>query len=270
MKKVFAVSVLVMLVLEACMAKAQNNSYANDALDFVSKGWFVDDEVHDWTFVSADAPSFVISVNADVTEYMSAGLKFRVTQSGVDELFFVTKVGAYTAGSTELTLYGGTDYELADVDITEVAYSRVQSPYGFPLNAEKWTIEVIETNNYSQAATSGTWYNIGGLSIDLKVGSWYVGYYASVEADSSAIGFIYNSVTLSDNASTESNIKMRTGQYSNSSTLIVSDVFIETRITLDINQTYYLLLSGNSATLTVVEINGAQKATILYAICAYL
>ena len=98
-----------------------------------------------WTFSSADSPTFVISVNADMTALITAGTQIQLTQSATVKYFIVTAVGAYSGGATLITVYGGTDYTLANSAITSPNYSYAKAPTGFPLSPAKWT---VTTNHF--------------------------------------------------------------------------------------------------------------------------
>lgn len=262
-------AVLVLFLIGGCiMAKAQNNSYVVDTVDFTSNGWVVDDEVHQWSFVSASAPSFVVSVNADVTGYMSAGMKFRVSQS-TDQLFFVSKVSSYVGGTTELTLFGGTNYELADDAITEVAYSRVQAPYGFSLDPEIWIIKLTDTSLRSRASpVADSWYQLDAShAITIPPGYWKIGYKTLANC-----GTVNNSMdiwtSLSTNISTPSDNEM-TNSFSffigATGVSFYSASSAEKVISLD-NETVYYLIIRSHYSPAFIYTRGDLNTTVIYAI----
>jgi len=65
-------------------------------------------------------------------------------QQGSVKYFIITGVG-YSSPSTVLTLYGGTDYDLANSAIIEPYFSMAKTPYGFPLDEAKWRVEGLVT-----------------------------------------------------------------------------------------------------------------------------
>jgi hypothetical protein len=71
------------------------------------------------TFSSADAPTYVASTSVDLTGVISVGMKLKLTQTTV-KYFIVTAIN-----TTTITLYGGTDYTLANATITLPYYSVV-------------------------------------------------------------------------------------------------------------------------------------------------
>ncbi len=126
------------------------------------------------TYTSADDPTFVASLAADVTSYVSVGMKMKLTQSATIKYFIIT---AITANS--ITLYGGTDYDLANEDISAVYFSPHKEPHGFPMNPTKWTVEITDNTQRSQAnPAANTWYNLGTQSITIPIGIWDVSFVA--------------------------------------------------------------------------------------------
>jgi hypothetical protein len=130
-----------------------------------------------WTYDSADAPTYVISVDNDQTTIISVGMKLRLTHAAATKYFIVTAVGAFGAGVTLITVYGGTDYTLAAGAITVPYYSPVKAPFGFPLNPAKWTVEITDVTSRVQATpTSNQYYNLGAVSISIPIGLWNTSY----------------------------------------------------------------------------------------------
>ena len=133
-------------------------------------------DANTWTYSSADAPTFVISINADMTAMLTVGCKIKLTQTTV-KYFIVTVVGAYSGGVTLVTVYGGTDYTLANAAISSPNYSYAKSPTGFPMSPVKWTVELSDNTDRSQSSpVSGTWYNINSNTITIPIGTWEVDY----------------------------------------------------------------------------------------------
>lgn len=86
-----------------------------------NNGWI---EVSDiWTFAS----STTINIPTGGTVKYQKGMKIRFKQGG-DYKYFVIK----TLTSTLLTTFSGTDYTVANSAITDIAFSYIESPYGFP------------------------------------------------------------------------------------------------------------------------------------------
>jgi len=129
-----------------------------------------------WSYSSADAPIFVISVNNDQTGIIGVGMKIKLTQ-GTDKYFIVHAVGAFSGGVTLLTVYGGTDFTLANSAIATPSWSSHEAPLGFNLNRDKWSVILFDTTNASIATpTHQVWLNPGSLSIVAPIGAWNVSY----------------------------------------------------------------------------------------------
>ncbi len=186
MKIKMLVLVVLVLALEACMAKAQNNSYVVDVQDFAASGWIADDEEHTWTLASvsttADADVYVVTVDADVTGTIGANFKVRLKDGGTTKYFGVLSVGAYSGGLTTLYLFGGTDYVLSGT-IGEFSYSSARAPFGWPMNPNKWTI-LFEDNTYISDGTvvDGEYKNQGSYALTAPAGLWNISYITRSQA----------------------------------------------------------------------------------------
>jgi hypothetical protein len=93
-------------------------------------GWIPAGET--WTYNSADDPTYTFTISGDKTDKYSAGMRIKLTQTTA-KYFIITKV-AYSSPNTTITVYGGTDYDLANAAITSPYYSTQKAPQGFPLN----------------------------------------------------------------------------------------------------------------------------------------
>ena len=123
-----------------------------------------------WTYSSADAPTYVISVDADMTTTIGVGQRIKLTHAAAVKYFIVTAVGAYSGGVTLITVYGGTDYTLAATAITLPYYSMVKAPFGFPLDPTKWTQQLVDIADRSTAGpTVSVWYNVRSISISIPI-----------------------------------------------------------------------------------------------------
>jgi hypothetical protein len=241
-----------------------------------------------WQAISAtgtsgtlDSPVFEISFGADMTAIIGLGDRIKITQT-TTKYFIVVKVGAYSAGATIVTCYGGTDYTLVasgTTAITNPYVSHIKAPFGFPLSPAKWTVTTSNTSNCGKnSPSSSTWYGGAGLSatgpsIDIPIGAWYVYWKAAIEvvtpagtASTSARG------TLSTANNSETNVNMtmvRTLNYTAAITdrtaFSPSDTIVVTTKT-----THYLNILTGSASMTSIGIRGDSVATIIRAVCAYL
>jgi hypothetical protein len=234
-------------------------------------GWVAAGET--WTYVSADGPTGVFSVPADVTTKYQAGQRVKYTQT-TPKYGIITAVGAFGAGVTPITIYGGTDYTLANAAITSPLYSIVKAPLGFPMSPAKWTETFTDTSTRTQASpTAGIWYNVGSLQLSIPIGVWNVEYLAQVKSSKSAATQLDAKLTLSTANNSESDIAMSayfvTGGASG--TLILeAKAHMSRLLALAAKTTYYLnMLTGTAGTASII-INGANTTTIIRAVSAYL
>ena len=145
-------------------------------------GWIPAGET--WTYASADDPTFTFTISGDKTSKYSAGMRISLVQTST-KYFIITKV-AYSAPDTTITIFGGTDYVLANAAITSPYYSREKAPYGFPLSPAVWTQQTTDTTLRSQSSPAdNTWYNLGSLSIVAPIGIWLASYQVTVQANKS-------------------------------------------------------------------------------------
>lgn len=234
-------------------------------------GWIDADET--WTYASADDPTYTFTIASfDATTKYSAGMRIKLTQT-TEKYFIITKVVFDDPGST-ITIYGGTDYDLANAAITDPFYSLVKAPHGFPLSPAKWTVTTTDTNNTTQATpVAGTWYNIGSLSIVVPVGVWEVEYQMMMFFNDNTVTTIDMYTTLSTGTTTESDTKWTNRVYivgasGNLDLLIPS--YRRHLVTQNTKQTYYLNGKTATANMDNISFRGGDGDIKLYAVCAYL
>ena len=111
-------------------ASATTLATSESIKNFVGNGWTP--ALETWTYASADDPTYTFTISGDLTDKYSAGMRIKLTQTTA-KYFIITKV-AYSSPNTTITVYGGTDYDLANATITNPYYSVVKAPQGFPLD----------------------------------------------------------------------------------------------------------------------------------------
>jgi hypothetical protein len=234
-------------------------------------GWISAGET--WTYASADDPTYTFTVAADVTTKYSVGMKIKLTQ-GTVKYFIITAVSTYSGGKTTITVYGGTDYDLASSAISANAYSMMRTPVGFPMSPTKWTEELEDTTNRTQASPSANvWYNIGSLSLSVPIGSWNLGYSLCLYQDGNLTAY-KGYTTLSTGSSSESDpeftqlvqVSLNTSQYQ----FVLNPVSTSKVVTLSSKTTYYLNLRAGVGSYDSINTRGADQPTIIRATCAYL
>jgi hypothetical protein len=169
--------------------------YANQSLD----GWV--SITATCTYVSADDPIFILNITGDHT-YLTPGNRFRCSQpTGGQKDFIIHAVGAYSAGVTPITIFGGTGIgstDLINEAITDVFYSREAFPAGFDSNTARWQILLLDSTDITlNVSTAYAWTNFGHF-IDVPVGEWELGYIADIRSyNLTSINAVSLSATLS-------------------------------------------------------------------------
>jgi len=241
-----------------------------DALYPPQNGWIPSTAT--WTYSSADSPTFVISINADMTTVIGVGNRIKLTQTTA-KYFIVTAVGSYSGGNTLITVYGGTDYTLANAAITSPYYSSAKSPFGFPITPSKWTVLATDGVDRSQTTpTPSTWYNLGSFSISIPVGLWKVSYVASEYGDRATVGDVGIFISLSTANNSASNSAFTRNGFGGSVTALTQIMsVVDENLNLASKTTYYLIQKTQTGSISSIQIFGAASAlTTIRAVCAYL
>lgn len=237
-------------------------------------GWNTDNNT--WTFLSADAPSYVVSVNANVTGTIGVGMKTQLTHQSTTKNFFVTAVSV-TGSTSYLNLYGGTDYTLnVTGTITNPKYSQAKSPFGFPTSPAKWTVTATDTSNRSQASpTTDVWYNLGSFNIVIPIGVWNVRYQAMISSTSTAgqtAVSVHCTMSTANNTESDSSTSSVVFNGGAAGTLFsVLSVHKAKLFTLTNKTTYFFnLKTSNSNSASIATWGASYFPTTIEAICAYL
>lgn len=234
-------------------------------------GWAVADAM---TYASADSPTFTMTCSGDQTGKYFAGMRIKLTQTTV-KYFIITKV-EYSS-STTITLYGGTDYTLANAAISDPYYSSAKAPAGFPLDPAKWTVETTDTSNRSQSnPTQNSWYNLNSLSISIPIGCWLVNYQVIVESYDDSAGSIAVQAALStanNSASDAALVSRGQGNWGSQADSDLKETLSRSKyLTLTAKTVYYLnaRVTHAGAGSWTVQFRGDEGTTIIRAVCSYL
>ncbi len=224
-----------------------------------------------WTYESGDDPSYSFSEPIDATLKYWPGMRLKCTQGGSVKQGIVTAVGAHSGGKTIITAYWGTDYDIG-ASITLPYYSPVKAPAGFPLDPNKWMVEVKDTSSRAQATpTQNQWYNVGSLTISIPIGAWHVSFQCHSRAADAAGSTYDTNTTLStannSNSDDDFMVYIATGDAAKTlSGLSSRDKYL----TLAAKTPYYLNIRTTVGGCDNIYIRGDLGATILRAVCAYL
>lgn len=246
---------------------------SSEQLNDKSGGWIpTSDNI---TFLSADSPSYLVSVGYNTTGTYGVGMKFQLTHQNQTKNFFITQV-TLTGTSTYLNLYGGTDYTLNITgSISSVKYSWEKTPYGFPTSPTKWTVTLTDTSSRTQATPSGSvYYNPGSLSISIPIGLWNVSYralsYILFNGDFVTAGAcpIYIALSTSNNSASDSDLITKTFIASVNRLNAVHQA--GKIISLTSKTSYYMNCMTDAAGINTIGMLNNQAQLVVAAVCAYL
>jgi hypothetical protein len=211
--------------------------------------------------------TFIVDTSGDLSATLSVGMKLKFTDSTV-------KYGILHAiATTRLTIYTGTDYSIVSTGaLSDTFYSMVKTPFGFPLNTEKWTVQFIDNKLAVVTPSANIWYNPLTLFITIPVGSWRVIYMATGEHYKSGdTGYKAFYVTLSTANNTESDKDFTaTSEFTTTQANILS-ISKEKNLSISSKANYYLNISTWVATAsTTLGFRGDSAKTIILAVDAYL
>ena len=234
-------------------------------------GWLSAGE--DWTFASADSPTFTFTISGDKSAKYSPGMRIRIDQSGI-KYFIITSV-SYSSPDTTITVYGGTDYTMTSATIESPCYSMLKAPVGFPLSPTKWSVSLVDSvDRYQNNPVKDTVYNLGSLSVTLPIGVWNV-FFQVVSVCAAASGSytdIYSGLSTSLSSFNNQSLRGRTYLATTSGGGIsIGNITRSTILTLTSKTTYYVLCMTDLENQLLIGFNGAADAsTEVHAICAYL
>lgn len=247
-----------------------------DDIDDTFTGWNKYTDVIP-TRASADDPTYVLTfAGVDLTSKVSVGMKIKWTQNSTVRYGFVTAISFST--DTTVTLYGGTDYDVDDTAtyaISDVYFSHHKAPLNFPLDPDKWSVEVVnESTNLQTSPTAGTWYNTGGVSIVCPIGVFLAYWTAEARVNSTNTTYFDQQITLSTASNTESDtslssvirIKIPTSDDDG----LLCNVSREGIISTTTKQTYYLNQKTDSSGVATIGIQGDKAPIIIRLTISYL
>lgn len=229
-------------------------------------GWIPAGET--WVYASADDPTFTFTIaGVDLTTKYYAGMKIKLTQTTA-KYFIITKVAFST--DTTITIYGGTDYDLANAAITSPFYSTSRSPAAFPLNPALWSVTVTDSSDRQQASpTQNTWYNLGttNCQISIPIGVWNVHYEVNAYGVKTGANLTVKT-TLSTANNTESDTNLTSAVAGNA--IAMAMVSKSKAISVASKTTYYLNALATDASVDNIDFRGDRGDTVIKAISSYL
>lgn len=213
---------------------------------------------------STDDPIFVLRFAADMTGILSPGMRIRCVQNSATIYLIIHLVGAYSGGNTDVTVYGGTNYDVLNTStypISNPFFSREKQPYGFPSDPELWELSFTDSTLRSASGTSSnTWYNPGSLSFDIFPGVWdfYYNVYAGRDASNSG----HFKFTLSTANNSESDSKNTSGFYFSTGINHFQSLFKRITFDLTTKTTYYFNVLYTGTTSGMYLNNGVMPMVV--------
>jgi hypothetical protein len=242
-------------------------------------GWIPSSDT--WTYSSVDDPTGVVTVNADLTGVLSAGMRIKFTNNSQTVYGIITKTPTYSSPNTTVTFLHEIDpsdsqalHLMQNSAITAPYYSHQKAPFGFPLEIDKWSVISEDTTRRSNTSTPSVYSACGSSGFSIPIGSWDVYASCSFGVICSSNGEAQCYVALSTSASSVSDsryikwndIRQNEGADGRS----IAAFVIDAKLTLASKTTYYLIGKSNMASATSVNFFNDFAPTVIIASCAYL
>ncbi len=112
-------------------------------------GWLLPTGDVVWTLTSRNATHTFVSANADVTGFLSPGMRFRALAQNRQTYWTVMSVSQYLAGATSVLLFNAnvTGSTTSNFNLTNVFYSVDSAPYNFPLDVQDYIFASYKTTS---------------------------------------------------------------------------------------------------------------------------
>lgn len=244
-------------ILASDMNNIENGIEAADTV--VNSGWVP--LTGTFTYSSADSPTFVMTTSVDLTGIVGLGMRIKLTQA-TTKYFIVTAIT-----NNSITMYGGTDYTLVNASISNVYYSMLKAPFGFPTNPTKWSI--IVSAPISRANATVNTYYASGTTLSAPIGAWEFFWSSVLTISGGSAAQVSGSTSLSTSTSSHSDSTMvstATGYIYTATAAIVSSISKNKVYTLTNKTTYYIV----GVITQTAGTTGLFSSNYISATCAYL
>jgi len=265
-------SAIALHVMKEHMEQLETAINTNEAS--VQGGWNALSET--LTFNAVDDPTGVVDTSADLTSFLSVGMRLKMTNAGNTIYAIITAIDASTI--TFLHEIDSTDSQalhlLEDSAITAVSYSCFKAPYGFPTDPIKWQVLVTDNSDQQQTTpTQNTWYNLGSIVLNVPIGAWELSYKGSLGATKATTTSISVNSTLSTANNSESDdefteFTLLTGASATFGHYVPVEVSKHVAVTS--KTPYYLNGKTTTAAMSSIRFAGNNALTVVRAVCAYL
>lgn len=173
-------------------------------------------------------------------------------------------------GNTTITVFTGPCVAPAE-SLTDVSYSSARTPYGFPADKGKWSVEVVHRTHFDQASpVSGTWYNLANVKLPVPTGCWDIRYQTILGGTASANGSTMFA-TISKANNTEEDQELTARAYSSvSATLLLAHLSRNKSIETTALTAHYLNAKVDNASTNPLSQYNGNGSTTLRAECQYI
>lgn len=146
--------------------------------------------------------------------------------------------------------------------VSAISYSTQKTPYGFPSDADKFSIYVLKRSDSNQVPVSNTVYNLGGISTTMPIGIWDTDWTAYIMGRAAAVVTMQSGLSTLNNSLTGLDLYSTTELSPTNVIVTYAQTFTGKNVfTITSATTYYLnaLLSGT--TVNNLDNFGARQAS---------
>ena len=152
--------------------------------------------------------------------------------------------------------------------VSSIAYSNFKAPYNFTLDKTAWEIEMlILTTVTASGSTTGTYYNPGGVNLNVPVGDWVLSARITIQQQNSTQTADTN-VGISTSTSSLTDSKMSGRDYIavlNTGSFRLFNFYASRNITLSVATPYYITFNSATAlaSTSLIWANTVQGSVIV-------
>jgi hypothetical protein len=170
--------------------------------------------------------------------------------------YALVTASSYSAPTTTVTIYSGTDHTMMNATVSNAYYSTQKAPYGFPLGQEKWSVDVTFSGaNMTATTTANNWVNPGSKTISVPIGKWNVLWGGAVSQANSASEIFSARAALSTSANSVSDNDLVGGALMRAAAISaqLANITKNKDVSLSVKTVYYLIatIAQGGGTITV-------------------
>lgn len=233
-------------------------------------GWLDANET--WTYSSWTSSTRigVITVPTNATTKYTKGMRIRISQSTGG-----TKYGIiHDISSTSLTVFFQSGQTLNNETISSPYYSMESTPFGFDRATDNWSVLIEDSgSNVSQGSpTTGTWYNLGSISLVVGIGKWEASWsgLSATDISGGTVPTPYLGLSTANNSMTLDSRFYSRGYAAATGASLMLCYFNFGPRTIDVTSqtTYYLMFRNDQASATLYNWK-SQGASVIRFVSAW-